>query len=67
MALEAGPYSISVSLAKPSDDRMTGTTVDETPWLGPVQVYWPYEDEPPPFYGMVGLKATATFIDTRHQ
>jgi lipopolysaccharide transport system ATP-binding protein len=67
MALEAGPYSVCVSLARPSENRTTGTTLDETPWLGPIQVTWPYEEKAPPFYGMVGLKATSAFFATRDQ
>jgi lipopolysaccharide transport system ATP-binding protein len=61
-SLEAGDYTFSVSLAKPSICGQTGSTIDETPWLGPIRVDWDYQNEIPPFYGMVGLKGDSVFI-----
>ena len=59
--LEAGNYSFSVSLGQPTQIG-AGTLVDETPWLGPLQVVWDYDKDIPPFYGMVGLKSAARFV-----
>lgn len=66
LSLEAGDYALRASLAQPLADRMTGVQVDETPWLGPFQVRWNFEDEVPPFYGMVGLKAESIFTKARN-
>ena len=60
--LEAGNYSFSVSLGQPTGIGGAGSVVDETPWLGPLQVVWDYHNEIPPFFGMVGLKAAARFV-----
>jgi lipopolysaccharide transport system ATP-binding protein len=62
MSLEAGDYVMCASLAKPSENRISGVQIDETPWLGPFQIYWNYDEEVPPFYGMVGLKAESIFF-----
>ena len=59
--LEAGNYSFSVSLGQPTQPG-AGRVVDETPWLGPLQVAWDYQNEIPPFYGMVGLTSAARFL-----
>ena len=61
-SLEAGEYTFSVSLGTPSKNGQTGLLIDETPWLGPLHVDWNYQDEIPPFFGMVGLKAKSVFI-----
>ena len=60
--LEAGNYSFCVSLGQPDAGGGSGTVIDETPWLGPLQVVWDYHNEIPPFYGMVGLKSEARFV-----
>jgi lipopolysaccharide transport system ATP-binding protein len=60
--IEAGDYSFSVSLAQPDECGVTGRIIDETPSLGPLRVTWDYAAEIPPFYGMVGLQATARFV-----
>lgn len=62
LAMEAGDYALCASLAQPSADRMAGIQIDETPWLGPFKIRWNYDEEVPPFYGMVGLKAESTFF-----
>ncbi|MDO8811309.1 MAG: ABC transporter ATP-binding protein [Gallionella sp.] len=62
LAIEAGDYVLCASLAQPSANRMAGIQIDETPWLGPFQVRWNYDEEVPPFYGMVGLKAESVFF-----
>ena len=60
--LEAGNYSFCVSLGQPDASGSSGTVIDETPWLGPLQVVWDYHNEIPPFYGMVGLQSEARFV-----
>lgn len=62
MSLESGDYVLCASLAQPSADRMAGMQIDETPWLGPFQVKWNFNEEIPPFYGMVGLNMESVFI-----
>lgn len=63
--LEAGNYSFCVSLGQPDASGRSGTVIDETPWLGPLQVAWDYHNEIPPFYGMVGLKSEVRFVQPR--
>jgi lipopolysaccharide transport system ATP-binding protein len=62
MSMEAGDFALCVSLAQPSLDGTTGLIIDETPWLGPFQVFWNYTEEVPPFYGLAGMNCTAEFI-----
>jgi lipopolysaccharide transport system ATP-binding protein len=59
--LEAGDYSVSVSLGQPTMIG-AGAVADETPWLGPLKVVWDYHSEIPPFYGMMGLTSSARFV-----
>jgi lipopolysaccharide transport system ATP-binding protein len=61
MLLEAGEYVLSASLTQPSACGATGTIIDETPWLGPIQVSWNYSEEIPPFYGLAGMNCSARF------
>lgn len=63
--LEAGSYSFSVSLVQPTEIGGAGRVIDETPWLGPLQVVWDYHQDIPPFYGMVGLRSAARFVRPR--
>jgi lipopolysaccharide transport system ATP-binding protein len=60
--VEAGHYSFTASLAQPDANGGSGTIVDETPLLGPIQVTWDYAGEVPPFYGMFGLPASGRFM-----
>ena len=57
MQLEAGQYSLQVSLGSVGSQENQGRTVDETPWLGPLTLSWDYSASAPPFYGMFGLPA----------
>lgn len=68
LAIEAGNYTFAVKLAHQGNAGNPGCYLDETPWLGPIQVLWDYHKEMPPFHGMVGLPATAQFVtkDTKH-
>lgn len=60
MQLEAGEYSLQVSLGVVGAKANQGVTLDETPWLGPLTVRWDYSAAAPPFYGMFGLPARAS-------
>jgi lipopolysaccharide transport system ATP-binding protein len=55
MQLEAGQYSLQVSLGTVGSNSNQGNTLDETPWLGPLTLSWDYSASVPPFYGMFGL------------
>lgn len=57
MQLEAGQYSLQVSLGSVGSQENQGHTIDETPWLGPLTLSWDYSTSAPPFYGMFGLPA----------
>jgi lipopolysaccharide transport system ATP-binding protein len=41
--------------AKPNQ----GIVLDETPWLGPIEIKWDYLADTAPFLGMFGLPARA--------
>ena len=61
MSLEAGEYALCASLAQPSTCELTGVIIDETPWLGPIQISWNYSEEIPPFFGLAGMNCSARF------
>lgn len=54
MVLEAGLYSLNVAFARLAGANK-GELLDETGWIGPVQVCWDYEADPAPFLGMFGI------------
>jgi lipopolysaccharide transport system ATP-binding protein len=60
LMLEGGLYGMRISLG-----RLLGGNgsdmLDESPWLGPLEVEWHYQEEVPPFFGMVGLPASGHF------
>src|ERR1700687_33581 len=61
--IEAGLYSFSVSLGIPSaGERSSGELLDQTPWLGPLEVTFDYRKGPPKFLGMCGLPAKSRFV-----
>jgi lipopolysaccharide transport system ATP-binding protein len=60
--LEAGQYSFAVRLSPLTEIGRSLALIDESPWLGPLEVRWDYHREIPPFYGLVGLPATARFV-----
>ena len=62
LSVEAGDYVLCASLAQPSADGTCGTQIDETPWLGPFQVRWNYDEEVPPFYGQAGMNCSGKFF-----
>ncbi|CNB43270.1 TPA: ABC transporter ATP-binding protein [Yersinia enterocolitica] len=57
--LEAGQYSIMVSLGVIGEQPNQGTILDETPYLGPLTVRWDYSTDIPPFFGMFGVPVRA--------
>lgn len=62
LALEGGSYAYSVSLSVPAANGVGGELIDESPWIGPFQIYWNYEAEVPPFYGLAGMESSGKFI-----
>lgn len=63
--IEAGSYTIHFSLSSPSHLPNRGTTVDETPWLGPLTVEWDYENKKAPFLGMFALPVSCSFEENQ--
>lgn len=59
--MEAGGYTIHFSLSSPGVLPNRATTVDETPWLGPLTVEWDYENKKAPFLGMFALPVSCSF------
>ncbi|MDT7849333.1 ABC transporter ATP-binding protein [Methylophilus sp. VKM B-3414] len=54
MLLESGKYSIVVTLGYKTGPN-SGGTFDQTPNLGPISVFWNYQEDEAPFVGMFGL------------
>jgi lipopolysaccharide transport system ATP-binding protein len=61
LKIEAGLYSLMVAYGIPVAFNKT-TRLDETDWLGPMQINWNYEVEEAPFLGMFGLPSRARII-----
>ena len=61
LSIEAGNYSIQVRLGCQSAPNQ-GESIHFTDWLGPLMIFWDYENEVAPFLGMVGLPASGTFM-----
>lgn len=57
LTIEAGKYSYQLILSKESNVPNRGERIDETPWLGPLQIEWDYEHQKAPFLGMFGIPA----------
>lgn len=62
LSIEAGEYIFSVSLTQPLPNGVGGVLIDETPWIGPLQVCWNYNEEVPPFYGLSGMNCKGKFL-----
>ena len=60
LRLEAGNYSISVSLGNIVGPNR-GEYLDYTQPVGPISIHWDYEQELAPFLGMFGPQTTVTF------
>lgn len=59
--MEAGVYTLHFSISSPGNLPNRATTVDETPWLGPLSVEWDYENYKAPFLGMFDLPVACSF------
>jgi len=64
-ALEAGLYSIMVSIGCPNAPNR-GNVLESTDWFGPVKIEWEYEVETAPFLGMFGLPVRARLISSEN-
>lgn len=53
--VEAGEYSVRVSLALEQDSVNQGAVIDSTPQMGPIRVVWDYNKDIAPHLGLVGL------------
>ena len=62
MSIEAGEYSFCLSLTQPSACGVSGTLIDGTTGLEPFQVYWNYNEQTPPFYGLAGMNCSGKFL-----
>ena len=62
LRLEAGNYSISVSLGNIVGPNR-GEYLDYTQPVGPISIHWDYEQELAPFLGMFGPQASVRFRD----
>jgi lipopolysaccharide transport system ATP-binding protein len=60
MMLEAGNYSIVVTLGYPTGLNQ-GERLDRTPPLGPIQLTWDFGQRTAPFIGLCGLPAHGAF------
>ena len=60
MLLEAGNYSIVVTLGK-STEANSGSRIDQAPPIGPLTLTWDYENDTAPFLGQVGLPTSCKF------
>jgi lipopolysaccharide transport system ATP-binding protein len=60
MLLEAGNYSIIVTLGKATEAN-SGSRIDQAPPLGPLTLTWDYENKTAPFLGQVGLPTSCKF------
>ena len=61
MSFEAGDYVYSLALTKPDASQTSGVVFDETPWIGPTQIAWNYEEQIPPFFGICGMSNSISF------
>jgi len=66
MSFEAGDYVYSLALTKPDASQTSGVNFDETPWIGPLQIVWNYEEQIPPFFGICGMSNSVSFDAGRY-
>lgn len=57
MTIESGLYNFRVSINSPLEANK-GREIYSTEWLGPLHVFWDYENDMAPFLGMFGLPAS---------
>ena len=62
--VEAGEYSLRMSLALAHGGTNLGSVVDSTPQLGPIRVGWDYAHDVAPHLGLVGLPYTVSLKAT---
>jgi hypothetical protein len=60
--VEAGEYSVKVSLGSDHTLPNRGMVIDETADLGPIRVEWNYDVDIAPHLGLVGLPFSATVV-----
>lgn len=64
--LEAVIYAFRVNLCSQGPLPNRGCIIDASPWLGPFNIDWVYENERAPFLGIFGLPVmTKYIIETR--
>ena len=63
LMLEAGLYTFSTNVGAVGDGINTGTVFFDTPWLGPLQIVWDYENRKSQFLGMFGVPARGNFLN----
>ncbi|MER2511090.1 MAG: ABC transporter ATP-binding protein [Nitrosomonas ureae] len=59
LMLEAGLYSLQIAYS--IRNNKLNTRLDETGWLGPLHIYWNYEENTAPFLGMMGLPTIGSY------
>jgi lipopolysaccharide transport system ATP-binding protein len=59
---EAGRYTCQIVLGQTTDQPNRGQRLAASPWLGPIEITWDYENERAPFLGMFGPPTRARFI-----
>jgi lipopolysaccharide transport system ATP-binding protein len=62
MTLEAGAYAFMVAFGRAVASNR-GEPVEDTGWIGPIDVEWDYDNERAPFLGMFGLPVTGRVVD----
>lgn len=60
--IEAGAYTFCLTLGLAFNTPNLGTTLDESPWLGPITVTWDYETKRAPWFGMFGIPTEVRFL-----
>ncbi len=59
--VEAGRYTCQVVLGQIGNQPNRGQRLAVSPWLGPIEITWPYETERAPFLGLFGPPTRARF------
>lgn len=59
--VEAGLYSLMVTFSRATAANQ-GAILEDTGWLGPLEIVWDYELNPAPFLGQFGLPCTVRLL-----
>ena len=59
---EAGRYTCQAILGRIGEQANRGQRLAVSPWLGPIEITWDYENTPAPFLGLFGPPARARFL-----